>query len=42
MRIKEFSITRYGPLRDTGRICLSDFSLVFGGNDDGKTLTIDV
>ena len=41
MRIKEFSITRYGPLRDTGRICLSDFSLVFGKNDDGKTLTID-
>lgn len=41
MRIKEFSISRYGPLPETGRIPLSDFSLIFGKNDDGKTLTID-
>lgn len=41
MRIKEFSIRRYGPLPDTGRVALDDFSLLFGENEDGKTLTID-
>jgi len=28
-------------LPDTGRITLSDFTLIFGKNEDGKTLTID-
>ena len=41
MRIKEFSIRRYGPLPDTGHVRLADFSLFFGENEDGKTLTID-
>lgn len=41
MRIKELSITRYGPLASTGRVNLEGFNLFFGRNEDGKTLTID-
>ncbi|MCK4446656.1 MAG: AAA family ATPase, partial [Candidatus Marinimicrobia bacterium] len=41
MKIKEFSIRRYGPLPDSGRISLQNFNLFFGNNEDGKTLTID-
>lgn len=41
MRIDEFSIRRYGPLKDTGKIKLGDFTLFFGRNEEGKTLTID-
>jgi len=41
MKIKEFSIRRYGPLPDTGRILLSNFNLFWGKNEEGKTLTID-
>lgn len=41
MRIKEFSIRRYGPLPDTGRVALANFSLLYGENEHGKTLTID-
>jgi len=41
MKIKEFSIMRYGPLPNTGRISLNTFNLLFGKNEDGKTLTID-
>lgn len=41
MKIEEFSIRRYGPLPDTGRIALGKFCLFFGNNEDGKTLTID-
>lgn len=41
MKIKEFSIMRYGPLPNTGRISLHNFNLFFGRNEDGKTLTID-
>lgn len=41
MKIKEFSIIRYGPLPNTGRIPLHNFNLFFGKNEDGKTLTID-
>jgi DNA repair exonuclease SbcCD ATPase subunit len=41
MKIKEFSIIRYGPLPNTGRIPLTDFNLFFGKNEEGKTLTID-
>lgn len=41
MRIEEFSIRQYGPLRDTGRVPLSSFNLFFGKNEYGKTLCID-
>jgi len=41
MKINEFSIMRYGPLPNTGRISLHNFNLFFGRNEDGKTLTID-
>jgi len=41
MKIKEFSIIRYGPLPNTGKILLHNFNLFFGKNEDGKTLTID-
>jgi|GEM_PF-289026 len=41
MRIKEFWITRYGPLPNTGQVLLGDFNLFFGKNEEGKTLTID-
>ncbi|MBE0478054.1 AAA family ATPase [Candidatus Aerophobetes bacterium] len=41
MKIKEFSIMRYGPLRNTGKVSLRNFNLLFGKNEDGKTLTID-
>jgi len=41
MKIDEFSIRRYEPLPDIGRIKLGDFNLFFGKNEDGKTLTID-
>jgi uncharacterized protein YhaN len=41
MRLKEFSITRFGPLPNTGRISLHHFNLFWGRNEAGKTLTID-
>lgn len=41
MRIKEFSILRYGPLVETGRIRLNSFNLLWGKNEYGKSLTID-
>ncbi len=41
MKIKEFSINRYGPLAAIPRVKLDDFNLFFGKNEDGKTLTID-
>ena len=41
MKVKEFSITRYGPVRETGRFVLGGFNLIWGENEDGKTLTID-
>jgi len=41
MKLKEFSILRYGPLPNTERILLHDFNLFWGRNEDGKTLTID-
>jgi len=41
VRIKEFTIMRYGPLPNTERILLNNFNLFFGKNEDGKTLTID-
>ena len=41
MKIKEFSIIRYGPLPAIERALLSGFNLFFGKNEEGKTLTID-
>lgn len=41
MRIKEFSMRRYGPLSDTGVVIPDNFSLFFGNNEEGKTLLID-
>jgi len=41
MKIKEFTIIRYGPLPNRGRVALRDFNLLFGKNEEGKTLTID-
>jgi len=41
MRIKEFSIMRYGPLSKMERISLGNFNLLFGNNEEGKTLSID-
>jgi len=41
MKLKEFSIIRYGPLPSTDRISLGNFNLFWGRNEDGKTLTID-
>jgi len=41
MRIKECWLTRYGPLAELGRILFSDFTLIFGENESGKTLLVD-
>lgn len=41
MKIKGFSIRRYGPLSKMEQISLGNFNLFFGGNEEGKTLTID-
>jgi len=41
MRIKEFHITRYGPLSFKSPITPGPFSVIFGKNEEGKSLTID-
>ncbi len=41
MRITEFQVTHYGPLRSTEKITLKDFDLFYGKNEHGKTLLID-
>jgi len=41
MRIEEFQITHYGPLPDRGKINLSEFNLIYGVNETGKTLTLE-
>jgi exonuclease SbcC len=41
VKITEYSIRRYGPLRDSGKVILKDFNLFYGQNEEGKTLTID-
>ena len=41
MRIKEFSIDKYGPLSNAGSVRLSGFNLFYGENEDGKTLTLE-
>ena len=41
MKIKECAITRYGPLPDLGRRTFTEFNLIFGENESGKTLILD-
>ena len=41
MRIKEFEIFKYGPLKNTGAFLLGGLNLIFGRNEEGKTLLID-
>jgi DNA repair exonuclease SbcCD ATPase subunit len=41
MRIKEFSINRYGPLPRRGPYSLSNFNLFWGKNESGKTLMVE-
>ena len=41
MRITEFQIIHYDPLRPTGQIKLRNFDLFYGKNEYGKTLLID-
>lgn len=41
MKIKEFSITHYGPLINRGIFRLKNFNLFWGKNEEGKTLSID-
>lgn len=41
MRIEKIHITNYGPLPDRGEIYLSDFNLIYGANETGKTLTLE-
>ena len=41
MRIKEFFIKRYGPLREVTYTLSRPLTLLLGKNEDGKTLTID-
>lgn len=41
MRISEYAVRRYGPLRDTGKVLPANFNLIYGYNEAGKTLTID-
>ncbi len=41
MRIEKIHITNYGPLPDRGEIYLSDFNLIYGMNETGKTLTLE-
>lgn len=41
MRIKEFEIFKYGPLKNSGSFVLGGLNLIFGRNEEGKTLLID-
>ncbi len=41
MKIKEFRIYRYGPLKDTGALEMDNFNILWGKNEKGKTLIID-
>jgi uncharacterized protein YhaN len=41
MKIKEFFIRRYGPISHKNKISLTNFNLIWGKNEEGKTLTID-
>lgn len=41
MKIEGFKISNYGPLHDYAKAGLQNFTLFFGENEDGKSLTID-
>ena len=41
MKISEFRIFRYGPLKDTGPIEPDNFTILWGNNEKGKTLIVD-
>lgn len=41
MKIENFLIRDYGPLENREKNSLSDFNLIFGKNESGKTLIID-
>ena len=41
MRIKSVKVDRYGPLSDFSAGPLSNFVLVYGPNEEGKTLLLD-
>ena len=41
MKIEGFKISKYGPLHDYAKAGLQNFTLFFGENEDGKSLTID-
>ncbi len=41
MRISEIHITRYGPLKDIHLEFSSNFELIYGPNESGKTLFVD-
>lgn len=41
MRITKFNILSYGPIRSTGEINLEQLNLIFGKNEEGKTLLVD-
>ena len=41
MRIKEFSITEYGPLSQITKLKLDGFTVVYGKNEEGKSLIVE-
>jgi len=41
VRVKELWISRYGPISYSKPVQFSNFTLFYGKNEDGKTLTID-
>jgi len=41
MKIKEIFLQRYGPLRFKKPLFLREFNLIFGRNEEGKTLTLE-
>lgn len=41
MKIKEFSITEYGPLSQITKLKLDGFSVVYGKNEEGKSLIVE-
>ena len=41
MQIKEIYLRKYGPLKFKKELKLSQFNLIFGKNEEGKTLTLE-
>ncbi len=41
MKIAEFAVLRYGPLRETGVVRPAGFTLFFAPNEEGKTLLVE-